>query len=60
MIAIALTGGLFFAGYVVLKFFFSIYVPWLMYAESVRLLFKIDPRKPKKPRSELRLAKKDP
>ena len=31
-----------------------------MYAETVRLLFKIDPRKPKKPRSEIRLAKKEP
>lgn len=31
-----------------------------MYAETVRLLFKVDQRKPKKPRSELRLAKKEP
>ena len=60
MYAIALTGGLSFAGYFVLKLFFQFYVPWLMYAETVRLLFKIDPRKPKKKRSELRLAKKDP
>lgn len=49
-----------FCLFVVLKVLFNIYVPWLMYAETVRLLFKIDPRKPKKPRSELRLAKKDP
>ena len=60
MNAIALTGGLMFTGYIVLKCFFSIYVPWLMHAETVRLLFKIDPRKPKKKRSELRLARKDP
>lgn len=60
MYACALTGGLMFLIYAVLKAFFQIYVPWLMYAETVRLLFKIDPRKPKKPRSELRLAKKDP
>lgn len=60
MEAIALTGGLIVFGYVLLKAFFNIYVPWLMYAETVRLLFKVDPRKPKKPRSELRLAKKDP
>jgi len=31
-----------------------------MNAETVRLLFKIDPRKPRKKRSELRMAKKDP
>lgn len=49
-----------FCLYIVLKAFFSIYVPWLMYAETVRLLFKIDPRKPKKPRSELRLSRKEP
>lgn len=60
MYACALTGGFMFLIYSVLKAFFQIYVPWLMYAETVRLLFKIDPRKPKKPRSELRLAKKDP
>jgi hypothetical protein len=58
--AIALTGGLMFCLYIVLKIFFNIYVPWLMHAETVRLLFKIDPRKPKKPRSERRMVKKEP
>jgi len=60
MYAIALLGGFMFAGFTVLKFIFSIYVPWLKWAETVRLLFKIDPRVPKKPRSELRLRRKDP
>jgi hypothetical protein len=60
MHAVALTGGFLFLGYSVLKVFFSIYVPWQMNAETVRLLFKIDPRKPRKKRSELRLSKKDP
>ena len=58
--AIALTGGFLFLGYAVLKTFFQIYVPWLMYSETVRLLFKIDPRPPRKKRSELRMQKKDP
>lgn len=60
MYAFALIGGLLFFGYAVLKAFFNIYVPWQMNAETVRLLFKIDPRRPKKKRSELRMAKKDP
>jgi hypothetical protein len=58
--AVALTGGFLFLGYAVLRVFFSIYVPWMMYSETVRLLFKLDPRKPRAKRSELRMSKKDP
>jgi hypothetical protein len=46
--------------YAILRGFFSLYVPWLMYSETTRLLFKIDPRPPKKRRSELRMQRKDP
>jgi hypothetical protein len=60
MYAFALIGGLLFFGYAVLKAFFQIYVPWQMYAETVRLLFKIDPRPVRKKRSELRMQRKDP
>ena len=60
MDALAMTGGLFALIYVFLKFLFGMYVPWLMHSESVRLLFKVDPRKPKKKRSERRLLTKEP
>lgn len=60
MFAVALIGGLMFFLYTILKAFFQVYVPWMMYAETVRLLFKIDPRKQRKKRSELRMQKKEP
>lgn len=60
MYAIALLGGFIFFSFTLLKTFFGIFVPWLKWAETVRLIFKIDPRVPKKKRSELRMAKKDP
>ena len=60
MYAIAILGGFIFLSFTILKTFFGIFVPWLKWAETVRLIFKIDPRIPKKKRSELRMAKKDP
>lgn len=38
--------------------FFSRFVPWLMYVEIIRELFKVDPSKAKKPKAVRKFEKK--
>ena len=57
---VALTGGAFFAFYVVIRIFFKLWVAWLMHLTIVRNLFKIDPSSDKKPKSMDAMQRKDP
>lgn len=51
---------MFFFFYAISSYFFARFVPWMMQVEIVRVLFRVDPTKGKKPRAAKKLASKEP